>query len=198
MCGRFESKPSINSLSKKLKQHNVDLKIEFEPESSKTANIAPTNKIFSVRYADENYRLFQTNWGIKFSPNSPLIFNSRIETIKEKKYWMNLFSNQRSLIPMSAFYEWKKEGTKKTPCRIFLPDEEVFFVPALNYVDKEKNNFTSLITTTPNSFMKNIHHRMPVILRIEEGLNFLLDDPETNLTRCVPYTGKMELEPASI
>ncbi len=46
--------------------------------------------------------------------------------------------------------------------------------------------------------MKNIHHRMPVILTIEEGKNFLLDDPETNLNRCVPYSGKMELEPAEI
>ncbi len=130
MCGRFESKPSINTLSKKLKEHKVDLKIDFETVTAKTVNIAPTNKIFSIKYAEANYKLSQSNWGIKFSPDSPLIFNSRIETIKEKKYWMNLFSNFRSLIPMTAFYEWKKEGTKKIPYRIILPGEEIFFVPA--------------------------------------------------------------------
>ena len=99
---------------------------------------------------------------------------------------------------MSAFYEWKKEGTKKIPYRIFLPDEEIFFVPALYSYTKEKGTFTSLITTTPNKFMQPIHHRMPVILKIKDGLNYLIDDPETNLTRCIPYPGKMDMEPASI
>ena len=99
---------------------------------------------------------------------------------------------------MSAFFEWKKEPTRKIPYRIFLPDEEIFFVPALNFIDKDKNVFTSLITTTPNKFIKPIHHRMPVILRIKEGINFLIDDPETNLTLCIPFNGKMDCEPASI
>ena len=99
---------------------------------------------------------------------------------------------------MSAFYEWKKEGTKKIPYRIFLPDEEIFFVPALSYIDKDKNTFTSLITTTPNDFIKQIHHRMPVILKIKEAINYLIDDPESNLTKCQPYSGKMQMEPASI
>ncbi len=109
-----------------------------------------------------------------------------------------LFDKNRLLVPMSAFYEWKKEGTKKIPYRIFLPDDEIFFVPALYSYNKEKGLSTSLITTTPNKFIKTIHHRMPVILKIKDGLNYLLDDPETNLTRCVPYSGKMDMEPVVI
>ena len=111
---------------------------------------------------------------------------------------MTLFSKNRLLVPMSAFYEWKKEGSRKIPYRIFLPDEEIFFVPALYSYNKEKEISTSLITTTPNKFIRPIHHRMPVILKIKEGINYLVDDPDTNLTRCVPYSGKMDLEPASI
>jgi putative SOS response-associated peptidase YedK len=99
---------------------------------------------------------------------------------------------------MSAFYEWKKEGTKKIPYRIFLPDEEIFFVPALYSYGNNKRISTSLIKTIPNKFMQSIHHRMPVILKIKDGINYLVDDAETNLTRCVPYSGKMDLEPASI
>ncbi len=203
MCGRFENTPSIQTLIIELQKQGIELQLDPKLNLDlnlelKTENIAPTNKIFSINYSNENYILNRTRWGIKFSDQSPLIFNSRIETIKEKKYWMTLFTKNRSLVPMSAFYEWKKEGTKKIPYRIFLPDEKLFFVPALNFIDKEKNIFTSLITTTPNKFMQPIHHRMPVIFKLKDAINYLIDDPETNLTRCIPYTGKMSLEPAAL
>ena len=200
MCGRFESRPSIQSLVRALKKQNIDLELEpnLELVPTKSTNIAPTNKILSITHNDNIYKLSQTTWGIKFSTRSPLIFNSRIETIKEKKFWLSLFDKNRLLVPMSAFYEWKKEGTKKIPYRIFLPDEELFFVPALSHIDKEKNTYTSLITTTPNDFIKPIHNRMPVILKIKEAINYLIDDPDTNFSKCQPYPGKMQMEPASI
>jgi len=198
MCGRFETKPSVQTIVVELQKHNIDLELDLEDEKKKTVNIAPTDKIFSISQADNIFKLSIVNWGIKFSDDSPLIFNSRIETIKEKKYWMNLFSKNRALVPMSAFYEWKKEGTRKIPYRIFLPDENLFFVPALYHMNKDKNIFASLITTTPNKFIKPVHHRMPVIFKIKDGINFLSDDPEANLAKCIPYTGEMALEPASI
>lgn len=198
MCGRFETKPSVQTLVKVLEKHGIVLQLDLQSEDKKSVNIAPTNKIFSISHSANNYKLSLTNWGIKFSEKSPLIFNSRIETIKEKKFWTMLFYKNRLLVPMSAFYEWKKEGARKIPYRIFLPDEEIFFVPALFSIDKDKKIYTSLITTTPNKFIKPIHHRMPVILKIKYGLNYLLDDLETNLSRCIPYSGKMDLEPADI
>ncbi len=198
MCGRFETKPSVQTLIKKLKECNVELQLEFEDEKNKSVNIAPTEKIFLISYSNDIYKLSLTNWGIKLNSDSPLIFNSRIETILEKRFWQNLFDKNRALVPMSAFYEWKKEGTKKIPYRIYLPDEEIFFVPALNYTDKNNNIFTSLITTTPNNFIKPIHHRMPVIFNIKEGIKYLTDDKELNLSRCKPYDGKMDMERAYI
>lgn len=198
MCGRFETKTSVQTLVNALDNYGINLQLDFESGDKKSVNIAPTNKIFSISYADNIYRLSFTNWGIKFSQDSPLIFNSRIETIKEKKFWMSLFDKNRLLVPMSAFYEWKKEGARKIPYRIFLPDEEIFFVPALFHIDKSKTIHTSLITTTPNKFIKPIHHRMPVIFKIKDGINYLLDNVENNLLHCVPYSGKMDLEPADI
>lgn len=206
MCGRFESKPSIQSLTDEFKKENKRLNIQLHDAAEdeeiaaeyKKFNIAPSNKILSISYSGNDYNLFRSNWGIKFSADSPLIFNSRIETIKEKKYWNTLFDKNRLLVPMSAFYEWKKEGTRKIPYRIFLPGVESFFVPALYHIDKDKNIFTSLITTTPNDFIKPIHHRMPVILKIKDAINYLIDDPEVNLLKCVPYAGKMELEQVTL
>jgi putative SOS response-associated peptidase YedK len=181
MCGRFETKPNTEGLVDQLRQLNIDLVVEKE-DALKTVNIAPTEKINGIRKQEDKFVLSSYDWGIKFSKSSPLIFNSRIETITEKKFWQDTFNRNRCLIPMSAFYEWKKEGSKKVPYRIFLTTEDLFFVPALYY-----NSSASLITTTPNEFIKPIHHRMPVILTYQNAVSFLTNTVDQNLKLCVPF-----------
>ncbi len=198
MCGRFETVLSVQSLFALFKENDVDLQVSVTDRAEKTENIAPAEKIFSINYSNRNYILSRTNWGIKFSEDSPLIFNSRIETIKTKNFWGNIFDKNRALVPMTGFYEWKKEKAKKIPFRIFLPDEKIFFVPALFYTDKNKHTYTSLITTTPNDFIRQVHHRMPVILSIKQGISYLAAEKEKILNMCVPYVGEMRMEKADI
>jgi len=193
MCGRFESKADLNSLIRQIEQLDIELTYLDEDEPAKTINIAPTEKILSLTKEDDRYFLRKVNWGIKFSASSPLIFNSRIETISEKKFWNDLFDRNRCLIPMSAFYEWKKEGNKKIPYRIFLKDHDLFYVPGLFYRDKEKKTFVSLITTPPNEFIKNIHHRMPVIFTNENALTYFTNNAVKNLDNCIPYLNAAEM-----
>ena len=99
---------------------------------------------------------------------------------------------------MSAFYEWTKEGSKKIPYRIFLKDEPLFFVPALFHLDKDKNIFASLLTTIPNTFIKKIHHRMPVIFTFNNALSYFTNTAEDNLKLCIPFPHpeKMDMERA--
>lgn len=200
MCGRFENKIDENFLLQLLQEIKVKLIIDDSVKKRKLENIAPTDKIFSIRLINDELILSMLNWGIKFAEDSPLIFNSRIETIKVKKFWRALFDKNRCIVPMSGFYEWKKEGTRKVPYKIFLPGNQIFYVPALYFIDKEKNIFTSLITTVPNKFIKQIHHRMPVILDFENALKYLSNNADENLDLCIPYDDlkKMEIIPASI
>ncbi|MBM4170447.1 MAG: SOS response-associated peptidase [Ignavibacteria bacterium] len=194
MCGRFESKKIDKAVIEMLKKKKLKVEIDKEVEKRIEEDIRPTQKILSITLNKETYFLSNVNWGIKFSENSPLIFNSRIETIKEKKYWNTLFSRNKCIVPMTGFYEWKKEGEKKVKYRIFLPDEDIFFVPAIYHQDKAKNIFTSLITTVPNKFIKAIHHRMPIIFNLDNAVGFLNDDVETNLNRCVPYSDSKKMD----
>jgi putative SOS response-associated peptidase YedK len=195
MCGRFEAKPNAEGLLDQLKQLNIDLVVE-ENDSLKTVNVAPTEKILGIRKRNHQYLLSSYNWGIKFSQSSPLIFNSRMETIVEKKFWRDSFNRYRCLVPMSAFYEWRKEGGVKVPYRIFLKSEDLFFIPALFNISNGNNYSASLITTTPNEFIKPIHHRMPVILTYRNAVSFLTNTPDQNLAMCIPFPdpGKMEME----
>lgn len=181
MCGRFENTISLENLFSTLELKQISQKNELTQ-----TNIAPTQKIMTILSQGGDLKVVPMNWGIKFSKESPLIFNSRIETIKEKPYWRNLFDRNRCIVPMTAFYEWKTEGKQKIPYRIFLKNEKFFFVPAL-YLKKEKELYTSLITTTPNKFIEKIHHRMPVILKMNQALDYLKADGEENLNLCIPY-----------
>ncbi len=196
MCGRFENTFSLQDLI--LMLDSLDLVIESD--KGKPENIAPTEKINSIIPEENRFRLLSSKWGIQFSPESPLIFNTRIETIKEKGFWKGLYDKNRCLVPMTGFYEWKKSGTKKTPFRIYLPETPVFFVAALYTLNKQKEREISLITTTPNEFISKIHHRMPVIIP-KEGIERFFSSPvEENIEISVPLREnvKMEMEPALI
>jgi putative SOS response-associated peptidase YedK len=186
MCGRFESVANAEGLVKQLEQLNIELIFEKD-DSIKTINIAPTEKITGIRKQKDKYLLSSYNWGIKFSQASPLIFNSRIETIITKKFWKDSFNRNRCLIPVSAFYEWKKEDGRKVPYRIFLEPYDLFFIPALYYINNENSFSASLITTTPNEFIKPIHHRMPVIFTFSNAVSFLTNTLEENLKLCIPF-----------
>lgn len=193
MCGRFENKVNENIFIQLFKEMNIDLILDETIKKNKKENIAPTDKIYAIRQVNGKYTLSLFSWGIKFKEDSPLIFNSRIETIKEKKYWFTLFDRKRCIVPMSGFYEWKKEGSRKVPHRIYLPGQEIFFVPALYYEDKQKNIYTSLITTTPNNFIKPIHHRMPVILDIKTASEYLQNEANKNLELCIPLNDSISM-----
>jgi putative SOS response-associated peptidase YedK len=193
MCGRFENTTSLQMIFEFLEREPEDAELK----NLTNTNIAPTNKIAAVLNEGGKYKVIPMNWGIKFGDKTPLIFNSRIETIKEKPYWQKLFDTSRCLVPMSAFYEWKSDGSRKVPYRIFLPDEKFFFVPAL-YLKKENEYFASLITTTPNKIIQKIHHRMPVIFKPGDALEYLTAEAEQNLNRCIPFSDneKMGMERA--
>jgi putative SOS response-associated peptidase YedK len=199
MCGRFENTVTGLSIFKRINAGGSKSEIRINGEL-KQFNIAPTNRIMilSKEEGKDKYILSDMKWGIKFGEKSPLIFNSRIETISEKKFWSMLFNRNRCLIPMTAFYEWKKcediNEKKKTPYRIYLPEKDFFFVPGLYTFNKEKNdNEVSLVTTTPNIFMKDIHHRMPVIMQPEDAVSFFECDFDDNLKICKPYNDREEM-----
>ncbi|MCB9211589.1 MAG: SOS response-associated peptidase [Ignavibacteriales bacterium] len=200
MCGRFENKVREDWMMEKFAEFDISVFFNTSTNERKFENIAPTNSIVTIMNDDNDLSADMNKWGIKFAVKSPLIFNSRIETISVKPFWKMLFDRNRCLVPMTAFYEWKKVGTKKVPYRISLKKQEIFFVPGLYNKDKEGIKFVSLITTEPNDFMKEIHNRMPVILEMQEAVKYLSADSESNFEKCLPYknSGDMEMELAVI
>ena len=84
MCGRFENNFSPYPIIEQLKFHFPEIDFELDDGLTGKINIAPTSKILTLTNTEQKYKITPMMWGIKFEEESPLIFNSRIETIKEK------------------------------------------------------------------------------------------------------------------
>ena len=113
MCGRFENKRINKDVIDLFSKSNILIELDSLIDQVEREDIRPTQKILTILRKENNYFLTKVDWGIKFSKDSPLIFNSRIETIKEKEFWNYLFDRNRCIIPMTGFYEWKVQGTDK-------------------------------------------------------------------------------------
>lgn len=196
MCGRFQ-------LSVKGKQISERFNVEvFDEKYSPMYNCAPSQNLPIITNVEpEKINYFK--WGLVpfWSKDSKIGFNlinARSENIEEKPAFKSAFAKRRCLIPANGFYEWKKVGKQKIPHRIFLKNENIFAIAGIwetwkDAEDRLLNSF-SILTTTPNSLMRNIHNRMPVILNKHDEQAWLFENDEQYLkSLCQPFDAlKME------
>jgi putative SOS response-associated peptidase YedK len=168
MCGRFEFN------NKQYAEMNGDFNFDFyfkDDFDFERIDIRPTDMILSV---DKDLNVSEKKWGMQFTDN--LVFNSRIETILEKEFWRELFTNSRVIVPMTAFYEWTTNfnheynlaASFKIPFRLAPANNETHYLASIIHKDQ-----VSFITTEPNEFMAGYHNRMPVILNKQNAINYL-------------------------
>ncbi len=183
MCGRFQ-------LSVKGKQISERFNVEvFDEMYSPSYNCAPSQKLPVITNNDPE-KLNYFKWGlVPFWSSDPKIgfklINARAENILEKPSFKTAFSHRRCLIPANGFFEWKKQGKQKIPYRIFLKTEEIFAIAGIWEAWKDTEgtvlNSFSIITTSPNKLMQDIHSRMPVILNQHDEQAWLFEKDETYL-----------------
>ena len=168
MCGRF----SLAANTKKLVEAFADYAVP--DELTPRYNIAPSQAVAVIANNDRHkIELFQ--WGLIPSwAKDPQIgnrmINARAETLADKPSFKNAYKRRRCLVLADGFYEWKQEtGSKtKTPMYIRLASGEPFAFAGLweSWHGPEDSHVLSctIITTTPNELLAQIHNRMPVIL----------------------------------
>jgi len=119
----------------------------------------------------------------------PSTFNARSETAHEKPMFRSAFKRNRCLVPASGFYEWKRSGKEKQPYHIAMASGEPMTFAGLweRWEDPESGDEVrscTILTTTPNDFMAEIHNRMPVILRPEQFNDWLEQGNRDVLQAC--------------
>jgi len=165
MCGRYR----LSRKDRFAQYFEVDPFDDFEPRY----NIAPTQSVTVVRQVDSARYLTTMRWGLvpswsKDTSVSASLINARSEMVMEKPAFRDSFRSRRCLIPANGFYEWKRSGKTKQPYHFGLNDDDLFAFAGLWDRWRSPGGKTiescSILTTTPNKLLSDIHDRMPVIL----------------------------------
>jgi putative SOS response-associated peptidase YedK len=174
MCGRYKLTAQEKWLSFlfNLPPEDVDWVVRW--------NVAPTQEVATVRqHGKEPRGIFaRMRWGLipswaKDASFGPKAINAVAETAAEKPAFREPMRRQRCLIPADGFYEWKQSGGKvKQPYKIEMTEGGVFAFAGLwdRWKDPAGREIVTctILTTEANALLKDIHHRMPVILKPED------------------------------
>jgi len=171
MCGRYR----LSRRKEILAEHfGADLDdVDWEPRY----NIAPTQTAPVVRSSGGDVpKVSMMRWGIVPSwAVDPAIgartINARAETVASKPSFGVPFRTQRCLVPADAFYEWRRRAKQKQPFCFEVKDGATFAFAGLwdrwHGPDHHLIESFTILTTTPNKLMADVHERMPVILAPE-------------------------------
>lgn len=184
MCNRYRLTHSKQYLAERF--HASADEIEDRPRY----NIAPTQGVLTVRKEQgKKIRQFTTmRWGLipswaKDMSIGNKTLNARSETVTTTPAFRDSILTKRCLIPADGFYEWRKMGSVKQPYCFEVGEGEVFALAGLwdqwTSPDGEIIESCTILTTTPNSLVADLHDRMPVIVPPDK-YNLWLDPDVTD------------------
>src|SRR6266576_149233 len=126
MCGRVYEIYVVKDLSER---YDADVLFDVSP----TYNLCPTENSPVLFIDDGKRRIQQMRW--QLVPKTEPLFstklstiNARSESVFESRLYRDLVIRQRCIIPISGFYEWKRQGATKRPFRISLREEAIMSV----------------------------------------------------------------------
>ncbi|HWY70316.1 MAG TPA: SOS response-associated peptidase [Terriglobales bacterium] len=172
MCGRYR----LTRADRLAEKFDAELAEELTPRY----NIAPTQPVPVVRANGSRRMIVSMRWGL--IPNwakdaSMSQINARSETLLEKPAFKENFERRRCLIPANGFYEWKRSGKSKQPFHFGMKDDSIFAFAGI--WDRWKASqgqvieSCAILTTGPNDLLRDVHDRMPVILKVEKYQEWL-------------------------
>lgn len=181
MCGRFVSSSPPDQIAAYFDVGAVDEKVM---DRGPNFNTAPTTAVMVVHKDGSVRRLDAFRWGLvpswaKDVSVGARMINARAETVATKPAFRRAFAAKRCIIPVDGFYEWKADPARpkqKQPYYIHRPDGEPYAFAGLWERWKGTTGEAgagseaaplrscSIITTTANQRMSELHDRMPVIL----------------------------------
>lgn len=167
---------------KRKADHGVRLILDREFHAR--YNLAPTQDALTIHRSDGSMSASMRRWGLipswaKDPSIGTRLINARAETVAEKPSFRAAFKRSRIVVPVSGFYEWVTTGGRKRPYCIKPSDDGLWMLAGLSDTwqgpEGPLESFT-IITTTANAAMAELHDRMLVILGAGDWQAWL--DPE--------------------
>ena len=138
-------------------------------------NAAPTQHLPVVRRTAgaEGREAVELRWGLvpawaREPRTASLLINARAETVAEKPAFRESFRLRRCLVPADGFFEWQKTPGGRMPWLFQRADGAPLLFAGLweHWAGGGAEPFESftILTTTANPLLAELHDRMPVIL----------------------------------
>jgi putative SOS response-associated peptidase YedK len=173
-----------NNVLPAVSSEKIELKIEFPTYYFVSGFSHPIIPVIT----SQGLQMFE--WGlipfwVKDEATAKLMqqrtLNAVGETAFEKPSFRKAITEQRCLLPINGFFEWRDFNKTKYPYLIQLKDEEIFSLGCIydTWIDQstgEIRNTFSIITTPANSLMEKIHNlkkRMPLIIGKDEEAQWI-------------------------
>ncbi|MEX1038558.1 MAG: SOS response-associated peptidase [Acidimicrobiia bacterium] len=167
MCGRFSITGDLDFYAEYF---GVD-HVKTDPLTP-SWNVAPTDPVYVVAQHDGRRSLGSMKWGLVphwAKEKKSIQINARVETVATTSMFRDSFARKRCLIPADGFYEWEPPEDGRTPHWIYRADGHpmVFAGIWASRLDEETGQWErtcSILTTESEGSVREIHHRMPVVL----------------------------------
>lgn len=191
MCGRVRLASDYSEIKIRLKFDQEAPAPNFEQDW----NLPPTRPMLVAIKSDDGKRTPKMmRWGLlphwaKDERIAYSTFNARSEEFVTKPAFRDAWKNgQRCLVVTDGFYEWKKldeKGKDKQPFAIAMHDDCQMVMAGLWAKWKDPNTgeeiqSCTILTTTTNEIMGELHNRMPVILDETDWPKWLGEEPATH------------------
>ena len=171
MCGRYQFGTTDADIASAFDA--IALPVGLRPRY----NVAPTDPV-PVILNREGPRIVQlVRWGLvphwaKDPTIGAQMINARVETVATKPAYRDAFARRRCLVVADGFYEWKRQGKRRTPFRVCRKDRAPLAFAGIwgqwkNFDDTWLTS-CSIITCVPNELVAPLHNRMPLILKRDD------------------------------
>ena len=157
MCGRYYI--DLYTIRKVTRNKKIDF---------------PVSDIYPGQFPlvlNKDLKCMQMEWGM--AAFGKRIINAREETVDQKPFFKEDWQKRKCVIPAKGFYEWDPHSNKY----YFYTDDILYMAGIYN----EKNQFV-ILKTKANDSIKEIHNRMPWILKEEELKNWFNQNTKMNVS----------------
>ena len=159
----------------------------------KTGEVFPNNMAPILKLEQGIIRPDAAVWGFPNFARKGVIINARSETAAEKKLFRESLFSRRCIVPSTGFFEWSQDKVHQK-YRFYLPESDILYMAGLYSVYNQEERFV-ILTTEGNASIRDIHHRMPVVIS-PDNLQYWLGEPDAALQILSGSFPMLEREPA--
>jgi putative SOS response-associated peptidase YedK len=158
MCGRFSRTSPTEVIVEEFTVTST-AEVDLRP----CYNLCPGEMVAAIAQHVGERRLGAIRWGL------PSRGQVNVRSESAAKRFRDAFHRRRCLIVADGFYEWRTEGSVKTPYFFRLVSRRPFGFAALweRSADARPVRGAAILTCPPNEIVAAVHDRMPVVLTAE-------------------------------